>query len=170
MYPLDFMHGALPWRASLVSCVLGTAMFGSALSAGEAEGDGSPHSDTAASAPARADEHGQEHRHHKRRMHHSVPGVVQAVLADAARTTGLAAEDLKVVSVERVTWLDGALGCPEPGLFYTQALVSGFRIRIEAGADLLDYHTDATGGIVLLCPPGRAVAPAAQSAASGPSR
>ena len=89
---------------------------------------------------------------------------VQAAIADAARQTGVAAADIQVVSVENVTWLDGSLGCPEPDMMYTQALVPGYRIHIEAGGKLLDYHADAHGQL-LQCPPERAVAPAATGAA-----
>jgi hypothetical protein len=84
---------------------------------------------------------------------------VQAALSDAARVTGLAVAKLKVASVDNVTWLDGSLGCPEPDLMYTQALVAGYRIRIVAGDQSLDYHAD-THGTLLLCPQGRAVPPA----------
>lgn len=84
---------------------------------------------------------------------------LQAALADAARRTGMGAAALEVVSAERVTWLDGALGCPEPGLMYTQALVPGYRIRIKAGGQMLNYHAGARGA-PLLCPPGRAAVPA----------
>jgi len=85
---------------------------------------------------------------------------VQAALDDAARSTGVAHDKLKVSSVETVTWLDGSLGCPEPELMYTQALVAGYRIRIEAGGKTLDYHADKRGTVVL-CPPERSVVPAA---------
>jgi hypothetical protein len=30
-------------------------------------------------------------------------------------------------------WNDGSLGCPEPGMMYTQALVNGYWLIIEAG-------------------------------------
>jgi hypothetical protein len=83
----------------------------------------------------------------------------QAALADATRRTGMATSELKTASAEAVTWLDGSLGCPESDLMYTQALVPGFRIRIEAGSKTLDYHTDSHGEMVL-CPPERAVNPA----------
>lgn len=90
----------------------------------------------------------------------TAPPPVKAALEDAARQTGIAVASLRVTRLERVTWLDGSLGCPEPDMMYTQALVPGFRIRIEAGGKSLDYHADA-GGTVLLCPPERAVPPAA---------
>jgi hypothetical protein len=88
----------------------------------------------------------------------SVPGApVQAALDDAARVTGQAAARIKVTLVERVTWRDGALGCPEPDLLYPQMLMPGYRIRLEAGGKALDYHADQRG-TVLLCPPERAQA------------
>lgn len=83
----------------------------------------------------------------------------EAALADAAQRTRLDAGSLKIASAERVTWLDGSLGCPAPDLMYTQALVPGFRVRIVAGDQTLDYHADTRGGQVL-CPPARAVDPA----------
>jgi hypothetical protein len=84
--------------------------------------------------------------------------ITQAALAEAARHTGLAASALKLVSAESVTWSDGSLGCPQPGMLYTQALVPGYRIRIEARGELLDYHANARGGLSL-CPAGRSMDP-----------
>lgn len=84
--------------------------------------------------------------------------MVEAALAEAARRTGLARAALQVVSAEDVTWADGSLGCPQSGANYTMALVPGYRIRIQAGAQLLDYHA-STRGQLLLCPAGRSVDP-----------
>ena len=83
---------------------------------------------------------------------------VQAALADAARRTGLDTAALKVISAEQVTWPDGSLGCPAPGMMYSMALVPGHRIRIQAGTQLLDYHS-ALNGQPVLCPQGRATNP-----------
>lgn len=84
--------------------------------------------------------------------------VVQAALADAARRSGEPAAALVIVSAERVAWRDGSLGCPQPGMNYTQALVPGYRVRIRAGARTLDYHAGLRGAPVL-CPEGQAVDP-----------
>lgn len=89
----------------------------------------------------------------------NLQSVTQAALAEAARHTGLAASTLKVVSAQSVTWSDGSLGCPQPGMLYTQALVPGYRIRIEARGEVLDYHANARGGLGL-CPAGRSIDPA----------
>ncbi len=63
-----------------------------------------------------------------------------AAAADLAATAGIAESEVEVVAAERVTWSDGALGCPEPGMMYTQALVPGYRIVLAAGGDEVAYH------------------------------
>jgi hypothetical protein len=91
-------------------------------------------------------------------MSGSLEDVVRAARADAARRTGVAAESLVVVSAESVTWSDGSLGCPQPGMMYTQALVPGYRVRLRGPDGEMDYHASARGALVL-CPAGRAVDP-----------
>lgn len=60
--------------------------------------------------------------------------------ADAAERAGVAADEVSFVSFEQVTWSDGSLGCPEPDMMYTQALVEGYRIVLEADGEQLVYH------------------------------
>ena len=84
--------------------------------------------------------------------------VVKAGRADAARRTGVGAESLLLISAESVTWSDGSLGCPQPGMMYTQALVPGYRIRLRGPDGEMDYHASARGALVL-CPVGRAMDP-----------
>jgi len=85
-------------------------------------------------------------------------GIVRAAREDAARRTGVAADALTLVSAEAVTWSDGSLGCPQPDVLYTQALVPGYRVRLRGPAGEMDYHASARGALVL-CPAGRAVDP-----------
>lgn len=88
----------------------------------------------------------------------TLQSVQEAALADAARRTGLPVAQLQVTAAEAVTWRDGSLGCPEPGMAYTEALVPGYRVRISAGGREFDYHAGSRGSL-LLCPAGRAVEP-----------
>jgi hypothetical protein len=88
----------------------------------------------------------------------TLESVTAAVRADAAKVTGLAASELVVESAAQVTWSDGSLGCPQPDMAYTQALVPGYRIRIRAGERVLDYHASMRGYFVL-CPAGQAIDP-----------
>jgi len=87
--------------------------------------------------------------------------LLQPILADARQRSGDA--EARVVAAVAVTWSDGSLGCPEPDRMYTQALVRGWRIRVAAAGQDLDYHASLRGHWVL-CPPGRAKAPVPDSA------
>ena len=49
---------------------------------------------------------------------------------------------------ERVTWPDGSLGCPQPGMMYTQALIDGYWLELAAGDHRAEYHTDLDGRAV----------------------
>jgi len=93
----------------------------------------------------------------------TLQSVTEAVLADASKRTGIEVAKLEVVESISVTWPDGSLGCPEPGMNYTMALVPGYRIRIKADQQALNYHASARGYWVL-CPVGRAVDPAPSDA------
>jgi hypothetical protein len=88
----------------------------------------------------------------------SLASVTESALTDAARLTGLARADLKVVDAQPVTWSDGSLGCPEEGMLYSQSLVPGYRVRVAASGHVLDYHAGRDGRL-LLCPDSRAVPP-----------
>ena len=80
------------------------------------------------------------------------------IRADAAQRAGVAPEKVKILTVEAVTWADGSLGCPEPGMMYTQALVRGYRIGVDAAGTTLVYHTGPQSTFVH-CPPERAQPP-----------
>jgi hypothetical protein len=94
----------------------------------------------------------------------SLASVTEDALADAAGRTGRDRAELEVLSAEAVTWSDGSLGCPQPGMMYTQALVPGYRVRIGAGDQVLDYHAGRSGRPGL-CPAGRSTEPVPVDAA-----
>ena len=81
----------------------------------------------------------------------SETGVVPAtlldpVLADAAKRTGAVPSAIQVVQATATTWNDGSLGCPERGVMYTQALVDGYHVIVEANGQKLDYRVPLDGG------------------------
>jgi hypothetical protein len=92
------------------------------------------------------------------------PGPIQAsappeellaqIIIAAAELTGADPAFVEIRAAEQVTWADGSLGCPEPGVEYTLAPVPGFRIQVAAAGRLLDYRADMTGRF-FLCDPGR---------------
>jgi hypothetical protein len=86
------------------------------------------------------------------------PGAEDAVNAAMADVSRRFAMKPRVVGVQRVTWRDGSLGCPQPDMNYTQALVPGWRIELAVGSRSFLYHA-SDGGRVVNCPPGRAKQP-----------
>jgi hypothetical protein len=44
-----------------------------------------------------------------------------------------------------VTWRSGALGCPQPGMYYTEGLVPGSVIYLQANNVIHAYHAKFAG-------------------------
>ncbi|MDH5423345.1 MAG: hypothetical protein OEY55_16205 [Acidimicrobiia bacterium] len=78
--------------------------------------------------------------------------LLAAIMADAESRSATSAA-LTVVRAESVTWSDGSLGCPEPGMMYTQALVTGYWVVLDAGGQQMDYRA-GTSGSFKYCPLG----------------
>jgi hypothetical protein len=75
--------------------------------------------------------------------------LLDAILADAQARTGLPRAQIIVIRAEAVTWRDGSLGCPQPGMAYTEALVPGYWVVLEIGDRQLDYHASERGSFFL---------------------
>jgi hypothetical protein len=69
--------------------------------------------------------------------------VVEQSRADLATRLNVEESSIAVAEADRVTWRDGALGCPQPGMAYTQALVDGSRVVLEHDGRFYDYHAGA---------------------------
>jgi hypothetical protein len=80
--------------------------------------------------------------------------ILEPILKEAAALAKIPREQLVIVRAEAVVWNDGSLGCPEPGMMYTQALVNGYWVIIDAGRQRYDFRV-GSGGSFLLCPAGR---------------
>jgi ABC-type glycerol-3-phosphate transport system substrate-binding protein len=77
--------------------------------------------------------------------------VVEAARADLAQRNGVDLEAVSVVRARQVDWPDSALGCPEEGMAYTQAVVSGYQVILQVDGRVFDYHAGSDGE-VFLCP------------------
>lgn len=69
--------------------------------------------------------------------------LLEAIIADAAQRASVNPSDVEVVEARAVVWNDASLGCPEPGMFYTQALVSGYHVILSASGQTFDYRVGA---------------------------
>lgn len=65
---------------------------------------------------------------------------VQTAIGDLAGRTGADRAEIEVVSVEEVDWPDGSIGCPQPGMVYTQAIVNGMKIVLRHQGIDYAYH------------------------------
>ena len=63
--------------------------------------------------------------------------------------------EICMISFEEVTWPDGALGCPHPGMKYTQVPVDGARIILAIGGRRYEYHSGGNRA-PFLCEPSQA--------------
>jgi hypothetical protein len=66
---------------------------------------------------------------------------VTIAVSDLADRLGIEPSAIVVQSVAQVTWRDGSLGCPQPGMSYTQALVNGVQIILDVDGTLYQYHS-----------------------------
>ena len=70
---------------------------------------------------------------------------VQAAIADLAERESVEPDAVTVAGHQTVTWSDGSLGCPQPGMMYTQALVPGHLLVLEVDGQLFSYHSGDRG-------------------------
>ncbi len=128
------MSSTRPW---LVALLLTAAVLLLSCGSTEPEQVGDDRGQTA--DPASGDEEGGEGATDGGELASDSREVTLAI-ADAAERTGLAEDGIELEDLSMVTWSDGALGCPEPDVMYTQALVEGYRIVLDAGGQQLVYH------------------------------
>jgi len=66
--------------------------------------------------------------------------LAEQAVADLAERLAIDPALIVVVSWEEVTWRDGSIGCPQPGMRYTQAIVNGSKIVLEVDGVEYNYH------------------------------
>lgn len=84
---------------------------------------------------------------------------VDGALDDLATRLGVAPDAIKTLQARSVNWGSSAVGCPREGMQYTQALVPGLLLLLEAKGTVYRYH-GAMGQKLFYCPKDRAEAPA----------
>ena len=60
---------------------------------------------------------------------------------DLAERLSLPVDQIEVREVRKVTWPDDSLGCPQPGMDYTQVQQAGLLIRLSASGSVFFYHS-----------------------------
>jgi len=67
-------------------------------------------------------------------------GLVAEAKADLAKRLKIELEAIEFISFEMRIWPDGSLGCPQPGMAYTQVQQEGYLIRLRVADVLYAYH------------------------------
>jgi hypothetical protein len=94
----------------------------------------------------------------KQALDDEIQAVVAAAMAAFAERTAVSLDAIEVIEARRVTWGDGAMGCPSPGMMYTQALVPGYYIHLRASGEDGFFHAGRDGRPVY-CPADRSQPP-----------
>ena len=81
--------------------------------------------------------------------------ILNRIVDDAADRSGVEPDEIEVLTAMAMTWSDGSLDCPEPGMMYTQALVDGYHVVVDAAGEELDYRVTTDGGFRLCEQDGR---------------
>lgn len=71
--------------------------------------------------------------------------IIDPIAADAAARLGVDPSAVKIVEARAQTFPDGSLGCPQPGMMYTQALVDGYQVIVDVNGTPLDYRGSEPG-------------------------
>lgn len=66
--------------------------------------------------------------------------MVEVATQDLADRLGVQPQAITVARNDSVTWPDGSLGCPQPGMAYISMLSPGRLIVLEAGGETYEYH------------------------------
>lgn len=71
----------------------------------------------------------------------ALQSLVMQAKEDLARRLSIEVDQIGLVEVEVVVWPDSSLGCPQPGMAYTQVLQDGLLIRLSVGRHMYEYHS-----------------------------
>ena len=91
-------------------------------------------------------------------------GQIAFAKKDLAKRLDVNLDSVKLSSAKAVTWRSGALGCPEPGKMYTEALVPGAVIYLQVNNMIHAYHAKFAGE-PFYCPRERVESPALEEGA-----
>jgi len=72
-------------------------------------------------------------------------GQISFARKNLAKRLDVDIDTVKLSSAKAVTWRSGALGCPEPGKIYTEALVPGAVVYLQVNNIIHAYHAKFAG-------------------------
>jgi hypothetical protein len=67
--------------------------------------------------------------------------LVDQAKVDLAQRLSINSAEVALIEVSFVSWPDSSLGCPKPGMVYTQVMVDGLLIRLKYVDQVYEYHS-----------------------------
>ncbi len=67
--------------------------------------------------------------------------LIHYISVDLSNRLGIDLSQVSLIESIPTTWSNGALGCPAEGMMYTDALVEGYKITVEANGQEYTYHS-----------------------------
>jgi hypothetical protein len=68
--------------------------------------------------------------------------LIETAKEDLAQRLSLSVTQINLIEAKALTWPDSSLGCPQPGMAYTQILTPGYLILLEADRKVYEYHAN----------------------------
>lgn len=77
--------------------------------------------------------------------------LIEQAKEDLSQRLSVSVAEINLVEATEVVWPDASLGCPQPGIAYTQVTTPGYWILLEASGSQYPYHSDR-GTQLVHCP------------------
>lgn len=71
--------------------------------------------------------------------------IMDGMVADLTQRVGGDPSRFTITTMEAVSWSDGSLGCPRPGMMYPQVITEGFRVVFTVDGKEYAYHGNDRG-------------------------
>jgi len=72
----------------------------------------------------------------------SLQNLVEKAKEDLAQRFSIPVIQINLIEAVEVEWSDSSLGCPQPDMFYLQVIMPGYRIQLESGGNMYEYHSN----------------------------
>ena len=68
--------------------------------------------------------------------------LIERAKEDLTQRLSISMTEIILVEVVEVEWSDSSLDCPQPGMEYLQVITPGYRIQLESGGNIYEYHSN----------------------------
>ena len=68
--------------------------------------------------------------------------VIEKAKEALAQRLSISVTRINLIEAVEVEWSDSSLDCPQPGMAYLQVLTPGYRIHLESGGNVYEYHSN----------------------------